>query len=159
MLSDDQNLTEALLAALVEVERFVGRAGWDQPARLFGLAPTAELLAAEPSLADQRTDVVRILDAIDDLELTADLHAIRRAASVLRGADYKVTAVVIDETLVDVEPGDTTARRFAIAYDLGTTTVVATLLDLSTGTPAAVASMQATRSSQCSRWVSGGRKT
>ena len=55
MLSDDQNLTEALLAALVEVERFVGRAGWDQPARLFGLAPTAELLAAEPSLADQLT--------------------------------------------------------------------------------------------------------
>lgn len=95
----------------------------------------------EPTLSDQRTDVVRILDAIDDLELTADLHAIRRAASVLRGADYKVTAVVIDETLVDVEPGDTTARRFAIAYDLGTTTVVATLLDLSTGTPAAVASM------------------
>ena len=42
------------------------------------------------------------------------------------------------DVLVDVEPGDTSARRFAIAYDLGTTTVVATLLDLSTGTPAAV---------------------
>jgi uncharacterized 2Fe-2S/4Fe-4S cluster protein (DUF4445 family) len=39
-----------------------------------------------------------------------------------------------------VEPGDTTARRFGIAFDLGTTTVVATLLDLSTGTPAGVES-------------------
>lgn len=95
----------------------------------------------EPSLADQRTDVVRIMDAIDDLELTADLHAIRRAATVLREANYDVTAVVIDETLVDVEAGDTTGRSFAIAYDLGTTTVVATLLDVTTGTPAAVASM------------------
>lgn len=95
----------------------------------------------EPTLADQRTDVARILDAIEDLELTADLHAIRRAASVTRAADFQVTAVIIDETLVDVEPGDTSDRRFAIAYDLGTTTVVATLLDLTTGTPAAVASM------------------
>lgn len=42
---------EALVAALIEVERHVGRFGWDQPARLFALVPTAELLAAEPSLA------------------------------------------------------------------------------------------------------------
>jgi uncharacterized 2Fe-2S/4Fe-4S cluster protein (DUF4445 family) len=52
-----------------------------------------------------------------------------------------VTAVVVDNVLIDVEPGDTTAARYAIAFDLGTTTVVATLLDTSTGTPAAVASM------------------
>ncbi len=95
----------------------------------------------EPTLSDQRTDLQRLYDAIDDLELTPDLHALRRLPSVLRQADYKVTAVVVDETLVDVEPGDTRERRFAIAFDLGTTTVVATLLDTATGTPAAVASM------------------
>jgi uncharacterized 2Fe-2S/4Fe-4S cluster protein (DUF4445 family) len=49
--------------------------------------------------------------------------------------------VVVDELLIGVEPGDTTDRRYAIAFDLGTTTVVATLLDLETGTPAAVRSM------------------
>ncbi len=95
----------------------------------------------EPSLADQRTDLVRVLDALDDLEPTADLHTLRRLPGVLRAADFRVTAVVLDETLIDVEPGDTTGRRHAIAYDLGTTTVVATLLDLVTGTPVAVASM------------------
>ncbi|NUS50846.1 MAG: DUF4445 domain-containing protein [Nocardioidaceae bacterium] len=95
----------------------------------------------EPTLADQRTDLQRLYDAIDDLELTADLHALRRLPSVLRKADYKITAVVVDEALVDVEPGDTTGRRFAVAFDLGTTTVVATLIDVGTGTPAAVASM------------------
>jgi len=96
---------------------------------------------AEPTLQDQRTDLVRLLDAIDDLELTADLHVLRRLASVLRQSDFKVTAVVIDEALIDVEPGDTTGDRYAIAFDLGTTTVVATLLDVGTGTPLAVASM------------------
>ena len=60
---------------------------------------------------------------------------------MLREADFKVTAVIVDEDLIDVEPGDTTAVRYAIAFDLGTTTVVATLLDLETGTPIAVASM------------------
>ncbi len=96
---------------------------------------------AEPTLADQRTDLVRLLDAIDDLEPVADLHVLRRLPTVLRQADFKVTAVVVDEALVDVEPGDTTAVRYGVAFDLGTTTVVATLLDLSTGTPVAVASM------------------
>lgn len=95
---------------------------------------------AEATLADQRTDLVRLTDAIDDLELTADLHALRRLSTVLRQADFKVTAVILDEALVDVEPGDTTAVRHAIAFDLGTTTVVGTLLDVGTGTPLAVAS-------------------
>jgi uncharacterized 2Fe-2S/4Fe-4S cluster protein (DUF4445 family) len=96
---------------------------------------------AEPDLTDQRPDLARLLDAIDDLEPVADLHVLRRLPTVLRAADYKVTAVVVDEALVDVEPGDTTATQYAIAFDLGTTTVVATLLDVSTGTPVAVASM------------------
>jgi uncharacterized 2Fe-2S/4Fe-4S cluster protein (DUF4445 family) len=95
----------------------------------------------EPHLADQRTDLQRLTDAIDDLELTPDLHVLRRLPTVLRQADFKVTAVVVDEALIDVEPGDTTERRYAIAFDLGTTTVVATLIDTATGTPAAVASM------------------
>ena len=95
----------------------------------------------EATLADQRTDLVRLTDAIEDLELTADLHVLRRLSTVLREADFKVTAVIVDEDLIDVEPGDTTAARYAIAFDLGTTTVVGTLLDVGTGTPLAVTSM------------------
>jgi uncharacterized 2Fe-2S/4Fe-4S cluster protein (DUF4445 family) len=60
---------------------------------------------------------------------------------VLRQADFKVTAVIVDTALVDVEQGDTTGSAYAIAFDLGTTTVVATLLDVTTGTPVAVTSM------------------
>lgn len=46
-------LNDALAAAVLEVERHVGQAGWDQPNRLFALVPTAELVAAAPVLATQ----------------------------------------------------------------------------------------------------------
>jgi uncharacterized 2Fe-2S/4Fe-4S cluster protein (DUF4445 family) len=95
----------------------------------------------EPSLEDQRTDLRRLRDAVDDLTFEPDLYALQRLPTVLRASDFKVTAVVVDEALVDVEAGDTTGRRHGVALDLGTTTVVATLLDLETGTPVAVASM------------------
>jgi uncharacterized 2Fe-2S/4Fe-4S cluster protein (DUF4445 family) len=96
---------------------------------------------AEPTLDDQRSDIERVLGALDDLELRVDLPVLRSAGRVLRSADYRVTAVIVDDVLIDIQPGDTTERAYAIAFDLGTTTVVATLLDLSTGTPLAVASM------------------
>ena len=96
---------------------------------------------AEPSLADQVTDLERVLRELTDLGPAADLAVLRTLGTTLRQADFKVTAVVADETLIAVEPGDTTERAFGLAFDLGTTTVVATLLDLSTGTPVAVESM------------------
>ena len=45
--------TAALAACLMEVERHVGQAGWDDAPRLFALVPTAELRAAEPGWADE----------------------------------------------------------------------------------------------------------
>ncbi len=95
----------------------------------------------EPTLHDQATDVERVLAAMDDLRLHVPLDVVRTLGRTLRAAQWKVTAVISDDLLVDVEPGDTTERRFGIAFDLGTTTVVATLLDLGTGTPAAVRSI------------------
>jgi len=47
----------------------------------------------------------------------------------------------VDNNLVAIEKGDTTAQSYGIAYDLGTTTVVATLMDLNSGTPVSVKSM------------------
>jgi uncharacterized 2Fe-2S/4Fe-4S cluster protein (DUF4445 family) len=95
----------------------------------------------EPSLEDQRSDLQRVMDALDDLEPRVELPVLRTLGKLLRESDFDVTAVVCDDLLIDLEPGDTTARRFAMAFDLGTTTVVATLLDLETGQPAAVQSM------------------
>jgi uncharacterized 2Fe-2S/4Fe-4S cluster protein (DUF4445 family) len=99
------------------------------------------LTLEEPTLEDQRSDLQRVLDGLDDLEPSASLEVLRELGPTLRQAYFDVTAVVCDQELIAVEPGDTTARRFAIAFDLGTTTVVATLLDLESGQPVAVRSM------------------
>ncbi len=99
------------------------------------------LVLDEPTLKDQRPDLQRVLDALDDLEPFASLELLRTLGVTLREAQFDVTAVVCDQELIELEPGDTTDRRFAIAFDLGTTTVVATLLDLESGQPLAVRSM------------------
>jgi uncharacterized 2Fe-2S/4Fe-4S cluster protein (DUF4445 family) len=99
------------------------------------------IVLEEPSLEDQRSDLQRVLDALDDLEPRVELPVLRTLGKVLRENGFDVTAVVCDDLLIDLEPGDTTARRFAMAFDLGTTTVVANLLDLETGQPMAVQSM------------------
>ncbi|MCY7302103.1 MAG: ASKHA domain-containing protein [Thermoleophilia bacterium] len=94
-----------------------------------------------PTLQDQRTDLERLFDAVDDLELRVETGVLRRLPRTLRDSDFRVTCVIVDDLLIDVEPGDTSERLHGIAFDLGTTTVVATLLDLVTGTPVAVRSM------------------
>jgi uncharacterized 2Fe-2S/4Fe-4S cluster protein (DUF4445 family) len=99
------------------------------------------LVLDEPTMEDQRSDLQRVLDALEDLEPQASIDVLRSLGSVLRASYWDVTAVVADQELIGIEPGDTTARRFAIAFDLGTTTVVATLLDLESGQPVAVRSM------------------
>jgi uncharacterized 2Fe-2S/4Fe-4S cluster protein (DUF4445 family) len=99
------------------------------------------IVLEEPSLEDQRSDLQRVMDALDDLEPRVEMPVLRTLGKVLREANFDVTAVVCDDLLIDLEPGDTTERRFALAFDLGTTTVVANLLDLETGQPAAVTSM------------------
>src|SRR5436305_5871219 len=96
---------------------------------------------SEPTLEDQTSDLERVLAAMDDVELRVPLEVVRTLGRTLRDADWNVTAVLVDDLLLDVEPGDTTARRHAVAFDLGTTTVVATLLDLETGQPLAVRSI------------------
>lgn len=99
------------------------------------------LVLDEATLEDQRSDLQRVLDELEDLEPHVSLETLRTLGPALRSAHFDVTAVVCDQELIALEPGDTTARRFAIAYDLGTTTVVATLLDLDAGQPLAVRSI------------------
>ncbi len=47
----DLDVDPALAAAVLEIEKHASEAGWDQPARLFALVDTAQLVAHEPQLA------------------------------------------------------------------------------------------------------------
>jgi uncharacterized 2Fe-2S/4Fe-4S cluster protein (DUF4445 family) len=95
----------------------------------------------EATLTDQLSDLERLLAAMDDVEPRVPLDVVRGLGGTLRRSNWKVTAVLVDDLLIDVEPGDTSGSRHALAFDLGTTTVVATLLDLETGQPKAVQSI------------------
>ena len=98
------------------------------------------LKLAPPSLEDQRSDLVRLEEALvpEGFAVTTSLNVMRQLPKVLRKEGWQVTAVVVGQELVSVEPGDTTDRSYGLAFDIGTTTVVGMLMDLNNGTPAAV---------------------
>jgi uncharacterized 2Fe-2S/4Fe-4S cluster protein (DUF4445 family) len=97
---------------------------------------------AEPTLEDQRSDIQRLKDAltVDGHDMVADVAVLRTVPAVFRAAGFRVTAVLAGEHLVAVEAGDTTAECFGVAFDVGTTTLVGTLMNLRTGMAAAVLS-------------------
>ncbi len=82
------------------------------------------------SVDDQRSDLDRLQDAIGDGPLTADLGLVRSLPGILRQGDGSVTAVLEDDVLRGVEPGDTTASLWGVAFDIGTTTIVGSLVPL-----------------------------
>jgi uncharacterized 2Fe-2S/4Fe-4S cluster protein (DUF4445 family) len=96
----------------------------------------------EPDLHDQRSDVARLRDALtaEGHDMIADIPVLRTLPKTIRDAEFKVTAVLAGEHLVAVEPGDTTEECFGVAFDVGTTTLVGTLMNLRTGMAAAVSS-------------------
>lgn len=50
---DGDGPDQSLAATAREIEEFVAAGGWEQPVALFGLVETAQLLAAQPALADE----------------------------------------------------------------------------------------------------------
>src|SRR5207249_1006148 len=113
--------------------------------RLVILDPNVRKVYVElepPTLHDQRSDVGRLHDALEaeGHDMAAEVPVLRSLPSVLRDAEFKVTAVLAGERLVAVEPGDTTGECYGVAFDVGTTTLVGTLMNLRTGMAASVLS-------------------
>src|SRR5450756_2510225 len=97
---------------------------------------------AEPTLEDQRSDVMRLRDALtaEGHDMAAGVPVLRTIPTALRDSGFMVTAVLAGEQLVALEPGDTTSECFGVAFDVGTTTLVGTLMNLRTGMAAGVLS-------------------
>jgi uncharacterized 2Fe-2S/4Fe-4S cluster protein (DUF4445 family) len=97
---------------------------------------------AEPTLEDQRSDMMRLKEALTEEghDMEAGVPVMRTIPNALRDSGFKVTAVLAGEQLVALESGDTTDECFGIAFDVGTTTLVGTLMNLRTGMAAGVLS-------------------
>ena len=91
-----------------------------------------------PMRGDDLPDVLRLERALDAGPLEIELPLLREISARLRETDFCGTAVVAGGRLLDFEPGNTETDAFIVAVDLGTTTLVGTLLDLGTGSEWAV---------------------
>lgn len=112
-----------LREATLEVEEHVSSAGWDQPARLFALVETAELLAKEPELAlelgleaggtpDALTPIEQELPPDGDLESL--LVAIEWPEAVT-GCAVVIERLMLPPDAEDTLPDDPAALRDAVA--------------------------------------------
>lgn len=82
----------------------------------------------------QTSDVEEILAALG-APVAGDLplDVLRKVPGLLREAGGVVTVTTFDGRILDVEAGDTSARKYGMAFDVGTTSIVGFLLDLDTG--------------------------
>jgi len=76
----------------------------------------------------------------EEKEVRFNLQTLRNLPKIVRDSDNKLTAVIVDDQIVEFQCCDTTSDNYGLAFDIGTTTVVGRLLDLNTGEDLAVAS-------------------
>lgn len=103
---------------------------------------------APPQLESGLSDLDRLTRAIQHdwgkRPVEYSLLGLRKVAETLRAAHGQATATIVRDAgrlhVINIEPGDTTLRHYAVAIDVGTTTVAVQLINL------AVAQIVAARS-------------
>ena len=98
----------------------------------------------EPTVQDNLPDVTRLASHLklkhNEHRLEVDLSVIRKISAVLREESFKLTATLARPVrdsgktrIINIQAGDKTDRNFAVAMDIGTTTVYGEVIDLKTG--------------------------
>ena len=97
-----------------------------------------------PDAQDHLPDVTRLVSFLklnnNEHRLVVSLAVIRKIPEILRADNFKITATLARPVMesgktevVNVQSGDTTARNYAMAIDIGTTTIYGQLIDLKNG--------------------------
>ncbi len=101
-----------------------------------------------PDKNDHLPDVTRLVSFLQlehgERRFLVGLPVIRKIPETIRKENFKITATLARPVhegrktrIINIQHGDTSMRNYAIAVDVGTTTVYAQLLDLISGTPLA----------------------
>lgn len=86
----------------------------------------------KPGLSNQTGDFERVIG--DTFEVgTPNMQLIRMIPEIIRQYDYNISLIKMGNGLLGVEAGDTRKVLYGVAVDVGTTTIAAYLIDLSTG--------------------------
>lgn len=102
------------------------------------------LALPEPSVQENQADISRLVNFLqlehDEHRLEVDLSVIRKIPRVMREGGFKVTATLARPVrengktrIINVQAGDTADRNYAIAMDIGTTTIYGQLINLVSG--------------------------
>ncbi len=92
------------------------------------------LSLSPPSTENQMPDWETLLSALGHTEIPFNRSVAAYLPKVLREGKFQVTVVMDEEdALLAVEVGDTSSQLYGLAIDIGTTTIVAYLMDLNTG--------------------------
>jgi len=98
----------------------------------------------EPTSQDNLPDITRLISFLqlehDEHRLDVTLAVIRKIPRVIREDGFKVTATLVRPVrdvgktrIINVQPGDTSNQSYAIAMDIGTTTIYGQVIDLISG--------------------------
>lgn len=106
-----------------------------------GLSQKRYLELPLPTEDDPRSDQQRILDSLAaagvEERVHIPVHILRQLYPLLDNAKWKITVSLAWDgdnwEMVEIEEGDTTAQHYGLAVDLGSTTVVARLLECNSG--------------------------
>jgi uncharacterized 2Fe-2S/4Fe-4S cluster protein (DUF4445 family) len=86
---------------------------------------------AEATLKDATSDLDRLLALWPEPRPVPEHAVMQQLPDFLRTHNFTGTAATVNHRLICLEPGDTTAHRYGVALDVGTTTLAAALVDLS----------------------------
>ena len=85
---------------------------------------------------EQTSDLDKIMAGLpEQLTPTPSLDVLRRLPEVLRKGSDGLTLTAFLGQIVDIESGDATDQKFGMAFDIGTTSIVGSLVDLNSGEP------------------------
>ena len=95
-----------------------------------------QVVTASPPREEHRqtSDLAQVLAAVDaPVDRRVPVAALRKIPGELRKQRGELTVTTFKGRIVDVEAGDTTEHVYGMAFDIGTTSIVGTLLHLETG--------------------------
>ena len=99
--------------------------------------------SAPKSEHHQTSDLDEVFAALGESLKTRETapHLVRNLPAKLREQKGLLTATLFRGRLVDIEAGDTGGQAYGMAFDIGTTSIVGSLLDLQTGEELAAVGM------------------
>jgi uncharacterized 2Fe-2S/4Fe-4S cluster protein (DUF4445 family) len=108
--------------------------GSETPTRLDPMVKGLVVKLPKPSFGDQKSDEERLISHLEDfygISAVADYETLRRIPIAIRENDFAAACVIWDGRLMDIGPS--AHEIYGVAVDIGTTTLVAYLVNLRSG--------------------------